>query len=112
MTEQQYFDAILKHGNARPARDEWGGVWADVRGRVRLADGTELPAVLQLCVSDSCEHWGTTVRLPDGSWADQQDDDFLARLGRTKEQVFPYAYTYDRIPDAHDHHLMENGWSR
>lgn len=105
------FELIL--AGKRPVLERMdGALWGEFPGEVRLQDGAVFPAVLLLCVSDSGEHYGTAVRLPDGTWTDQMDPDFCARLGRTKEEVFPYRYRYTPLPDMEDFHLGPDGWSR
>ena len=46
------------------------------------------PTVVAISRQDSGEHWATLIHLPGGGVADQDDDDFLDKLGKTKEQVF------------------------
>ena len=89
-----------------------------VNGLVRFADGTEAYAILDIDESSSGEHWGTAIFIPakdprysvDLVW--QDDDDFLARLGKTKDQVFPYKYKYTgEVRALSDHHVGDDGWS-
>lgn len=92
--------------------DEHGATWALCAATVKLADGSEHEAVVDLCVSDSCEHYGTAIKLPGGAgWVVQGEPDFLKRLGRTAEQVFPYRYRYDAAGRWEDHHIGPDGWS-
>ena len=92
--------------------DETGCKWSIRSGKVKLADGTEHDAVIQLCDQDSGEHWGTGVWVagcPRGIvW--QDDHDFLTVLGKTTKQVFPYRYKYHGVI-ANDHHVSADGWS-
>lgn len=82
-----------------------------VNGRVRLADGSEYYAILDIGEKDSGEHWGTVLFLPAGGITAQDDDDFLQKLGKTAEEVFPYRYKYDATVHCHDHHVGDDGWS-
>ena len=99
-------------------RDASGDLWACRKGKVRLADGSEHHALLDFCESDSNEHYGTRILIADPeafdpgdeSFAKQGDSDFLAKLGRTKGEVFPYTYKYEG-PECDDHHVGSDGWS-
>ena len=82
-----------------------------VNGLVRFADGTEAYAILEIDESSSGEHWGTGIFLPDGGFSWQFDDDFVQRLGKRKEEVFPYTYKYTGPVRANDHHIGADGWS-
>ena len=83
-----------------------------VNGEIRLADGTEAYALLEIDESSSGEHWGTGVFLPCGDVVWQDDADFLARIGKTSGQVFPYKYKYTGAVRAlSDHHVGNDGWS-
>ena len=62
-----------------------------VNGEVRFADGTKAWCILEIDESSSGEHCGTGVFVSDGiAW--QDEDNFCERLGKTREQVFPYKY--------------------
>jgi len=91
-------------------RGQCAGTYSTRSGKVKMADGTIHDAILELCDSDSGEHNGT------GIWTDtdlvfQDDPKFLEKLGKTKEQVFPYIYKYDGTMER-DHHTGDDGWSR
>ena len=86
------------------------GAFAMMTGKVRIADGTEYDALIELCVVDSGEHYGTGLWVDDGVTF-QDDDDFLKRLGKTAEQVFPYRYNYSPHYVSSDHHVGDDGWS-
>ena len=83
-----------------------------VNGRIRFADGTEAYCLLEIDESSSGEHGGTGVFLPDGGIVFQNEPGFLEKLGKTKAEVFPYAYKYTVGLKAHDHHVNDDGWSR
>ena len=86
-----------------------GVTWSLRTAKLRLADGTEHDGIVQICETDSGEHYGTGIWVDDGvTW--QDDADFLERLGRTKEQVFPYKYNYFGYVPC-DHHVRDDGWS-
>jgi hypothetical protein len=88
--------------------DDDAALWIDATGVVRLADGTEYPALLNLCMSDSGEHYGTWVHLDAVGWVELSPD----VLGRSREQVFPYRYRYHFAGLFPDHHVGADGWSR
>ena len=79
---------------------------------IRLADGTMVWGLLSIDETSSCEHWGTGIFTPSGQITFQDDPDFLTKLGKTSEQVFPYQYRYSAMLKASDHHIGEDGWSR
>jgi len=84
-----------------------------VNARARLADGTEHDALLEIDEQSSGEHGGTGIFVDGGcgiTW--QDDEDFLERMGKKKEQVFPYSYKYRAALHCHDHHVGDDGWSR
>ena len=87
-----------------------GAQWSTRTGTVTLADGSTFPALLTFCDSDSGEHYGTALTLPNGDTTSQGDDDFAAKLGKTKAEIFPYRYKYDGVIDG-DHHISDDGWS-
>ena len=84
-----------------------------VNGLIRLADGTEAYAVLEIDEGSSGEHGGTGVFLPDGQLVFQDEEGFTASLGKTKDQVFPYKYKYTGTVKVlgSDHHVGDDGWS-
>ena len=87
-----------------------------VNGIVRLANGQEHYAVLEIDESSSGEHWGTGIFIPsdeypcDMTW--QGDKDFFQRLGLTQEEVYPYKYKYTGKVRCEDHHIGDDGWSK
>ena len=83
--------------------------WSLRSGAVRFADGSEHEAVLMFCDKDQGEHWQTAVWVG-GDLVFQEDADFLERLGRTEEQVFPYRYRYAGQMDD-DVNMGDDGWS-
>lgn len=88
--------------------------WVTARGEVILADGTRHPALLDICVMDSGEHYGTHLQGTDGKWVHQSEPDFLDRIGKTKAEAYPYRYRYDlydrgQVDDIHIN--PESGWS-
>lgn len=90
----------------------WGAIGlVAVNGRVRFADGTEAYAILEIDEDSSGEHGGTGIFLPDGTITFQEDRDFFSRLGKSKDEVFPYSYRYDVPVHCSDHHVGEDGWS-
>ena len=98
-----------------PARllidDEFG--LAVVSGEVRLADGTEAYAVLEIDETSSGEHCGTGILTAGGAIVFQGESSFLELLGKTGEQVFPYRYRYYTANIlGSDHHIGDDGWSR
>lgn len=91
-----------------------GDYWAVASGRVVLADGTPCWAILEMDPSSSGEHWGTGIFLPDGNLEFQGDPDFLdsmKRWGKTKDDIFPYRYSYSPAALGRDHHVGASGWS-
>ena len=56
-------------------------------------------------------HWGTMIFTERGP-AFSGDDNFLDVLNKTKEEVYPYKYKYDRkLVSENDIHVGEDGWS-
>jgi len=83
-----------------------------VNGVVKLADGTQLRAVLCIDECSSGEHCGTAVWTPAGGFAWQDDPGGLPKaLGKSKDEVFPYRYKYSARLQCHDHHVGDDGWS-
>jgi len=101
------------------AADRYGVVnsmWSTRSGFLRLPSGQEIEAVLELCDTDSGEHWGTAVWTPDGLvWQDNAER-FVAEvcqqigLESDKRHVFPYSYKYHGEL-VRDHHVGPDGWS-
>jgi len=83
-----------------------GYVW--VNGRVRLADGTEYWAILEISERDSGEHNGTLLFV-NGELRDPHDDGIP---GKKRDQIWPYSYKYNAQLRCHDHHVGDDGWSR
>ena len=121
-------------------RGSWSAIparWINIRnseatfttrkGLVRFADGTEHRALLDFCETDSNEHYGTMVLIegdfevsaPDAPSCTESASrmlvstdhpDFLALLGKRREDVYPYRYRYSGEP-CEDHHVGADGWS-
>jgi len=116
---------LIRFGKRRQATFTAGGrrryviekVYGDkgvvaVNGELRFHDGTEAWAILIIDEASSGEHSGTGVFLPDGDLTFQDDDDFLQKLGKKREDVFPYRYRYSAaIAALADHHVGDDGWS-
>lgn len=88
--------------------------WAVASGRVVLADGTPCWAIIELDPSSSGEHYGTGIFFPDGSLKFQDEPGFLDRMkkhGKTKDDIFPYRYSYSPAALGRDHHVGASGWS-
>ena len=106
--------------------------WGNMNALVKLADGTVLNGLITLCVTDSCEHYGTVVWVredrADGAvithLADLSDESECEAVGLPRERIFGaevgtlrckgYRYNYiTQIGDRGwgDHHVGENGWS-
>lgn len=102
--------ATFEKGKPKFVVREIDGIeWSTRSGKVRLADGTEHDAILEFCDHDSGEHYGTGIWTESGvAWQDEAD--FLSKLGKTKEQVYPYKYKYAGYIE-HDHHIGDDGWS-
>ena len=81
-----------------------GTRWSWRSGRVKLADGTILPAVLHFCDTDSGEHYDTLFFGPHGP-VFQDDQNLTRKLERTGRDIFPYRYDYDGVipGDIHEH---------
>lgn len=92
--------------------DETGATWSWRLATVVLADGSVWEAEVLLCESDAWEHYGTRIRLPDGTEADQDSATFLAQLDRSAPEVYPYRYRYRGADPEEDHHIdPETLWS-
>ena len=89
-----------------------------LNAEIELGDKTKAYGIVAISRQDGGEHWATLIHLPGGGIADQDDDDFLDKLGKTKEQVFSEnrGYRYRYFPEyirERDHHVdRETGWSR
>ena len=94
-----------------------------LNAEIELGDSTKAYGIVAISRQDSGEHWATLIHLPGGGVADQDDDDFLDKLGKTKEQVFMQhsshsnrGYRYRYFPEhirGRDHHInSDTGWSR
>lgn len=84
-----------------------------LNGEVEFADKTKAYAIIGISENDGGEHFQTIVFVPNGSVVDQDDPDFLEKLGKTKDQVYGYRYRY--FPEwkrNRDHHVdYRTGWS-
>ena len=103
---------VFVAGGRKRALIEHPGMVA-VNGLVKLNDGTECFAILTIDETSSGEHWGTGIFIDDPAVITFQDDpDFLEKLGKTKDQVFPYSYKYTgEVRTLCDHHVGDDGWS-
>ena len=108
--------------------------WGNMNALVKLADGTVLNGLITLCVTDSCEHYGTVVWVredrADGvvitHLVDLNEEGEWAAVGLTRLRIFGllcdkdnpatmkgYDYNYiQQIGDRgwSDHHVGDNGW--
>ncbi len=80
----------LSEVNIKGIIPEYSGFYL-ISGKIKLADRTELHALFGVDTDSSGELCSTEILTQDG-WTSQADNDFLERLKRTKEQVFPYKY--------------------
>ena len=88
-----------------------------LNAEIELGDSTKAYGVVAISRQDSGEHWATLIHLPGGGIADQEQSDFLAKLGKTKDQVYgDRGYRYRYFPEhirGRDHHVnIDTGWSR
>lgn len=81
-----------------------------INGKVRLPDGQELHAVLEIDEQSSGELGETYVWTPKG-FCDLHSITAKERLSRTAEQIFPYQYRYSVSLNCDDHHIASDGWS-
>lgn len=96
--------------NGRKAYPMQGGFYM-TNGEVELADKTRMKALLVIDSQSSGEHWDTGF-MTDNDLVFQDDKQLFKKLGKTKEQIFPYRYRYfGNIPNLHDFHIQEDGWS-
>lgn len=81
-----------------------------------LADGTEVKGLVTLCDMDGGEHYGSGFYLPESNELVDQDDtneEVARKMGKTKEDVFPYKYRYNGWMEGFDYHInQDTGWSR
>jgi hypothetical protein len=83
-----------------------------VNAIVRLADGTEYNAVLELDEFSSGEHYATYVWAKTGDFLNLHTKEDQEKLGKTRDEIFPYNYNYSPVQlDCHDHHIGADGWS-
>ena len=82
-----------------------------VNARLRFADGTMADGLLLIDEQSSGEHSGTGVFTGEGL-AMQDDDNFLAQLGKTEADVYPYRYKVTGRLQCEDIHCGDDGWSR
>jgi hypothetical protein len=94
-----------------PTRRATGEDFAAHSAEFLFADGTHHYGVVELCEADQGEHYGSGILLADGTLAFQGEPDFLATLGKTRDQVFPYRYHYFTHGQFRDIHVGEDGWS-
>jgi len=82
-------------------------------GLIRLADGTEVYAVLEIDECSSGEHCGTGV-FTEGGFFWLNKPEALAALGKIREDVYPYKYRYTAPLEilGSDFHIGDDGWSR
>ena len=83
-----------------------------INGLIRFADGTEGYVVLEIDETSSGEHCGTGVFLPCGDLVWQNEEGFLAAIGKTKDEAYPYTYKPTGTIKTYDnHHIGSDGWS-
>lgn len=94
---------VITSGGIDPNDERLEDGFCYVSGRVQLAGGTVLPAVINLNVHDSGEHYGTLVAIK-GKLFDLHDKKIEHRLDELGIKIYPYKYNYDpHIPN--DHHI-------
>ena len=103
---------LLKFGAAARGKSINCGDGFSIRtAKIKFADGTTHSGFVTICDMDSGELYGAAIYLADtNDITEQSDDDFLAKLGRSDEEVFPYRYKYHGTI-ACDHHVGADGWS-
>lgn len=100
----------LKFGKGAKPKAVCKNGWSSRTAKIKLADGSVHDGMVVLCDQDSGEHYGTGIYLTETNDMTFQDDpDFLDKLGRTSEQVFPYKYKYHG--SFNDIHVDAHGWS-
>ena len=133
-TTERQFKGIPFQAGGRKAHidhDEDGYTeWGNMNALVKLADGTVLNGLITLCVTDSCEHYGTIVWVredrADGAvithLVDLNEEGEWGAVGLTRERIFGsdvkysgggYHYNYiQQIGDRgwRDHHVGDDGW--
>lgn len=62
-----------------------------IGGKIRIADNTEYYAILGISSDDSGELFEAHFFI-NGEWVSQKDEQFLKKLGKKKNQIFPYKY--------------------
>ena len=110
----RYDDGLVKLTAGQNKLALVSGHWAVASGRVVLADSTPCWAIIELDPSSSGEHYGTGIFLPDGNLEFQGDPDFMDSMkhwGKTKDDIFPYRYSYSPAALGRDHHVGASGWS-
>ena len=103
---------LLKFGaSARGKSINCGDGFSIRTDKILLADGTAYSGLVTISDMDGGELYGAAIYLADtNDITEQSDDDFLEKLGRSAEEVFPYRYKYHgKI--ACDHHVGADGWS-
>lgn len=96
---------VITSGSIGPNDERLDDGFCHVSGRVQLAGGTVLPAIIDLNVHDSGEHWGTFVVIK-GKLFDLHDKKIEHRLDELGIKIYPYKYNYDpHIPN--DHHIRQ-----
>lgn len=95
-----------------------------IMGEVQTASGHRFHALLDLCVPDSHEHYGTSLLVPVSAdrwvWLEQDEGlgAWVERINRDVQPeqpvaLYPYRYRYlDEDLRGEDHHVGEDGWSR
>ena len=76
-----------------------------------FADGTEHKGIVEICEDDHGEHYSSLIFTDKDGIVSQDDEDFLSKMGKTKEEVFPYKYNYRGVLKGEDFHVDETGWS-
>jgi len=97
---------------ARPKHVVMGDGFSIISADFVLADGTKMKGFVEICTADGGEHYGSAFYLPwSNGLAEQDEDNFLPKMRKSKEEVFPYSYRYHGWESSYDHHLNEQGWS-
>lgn len=91
-----------------------------VMGEIVTKTGHHFHAVIELCIEDSCEHYGSIVYYLDDNTvrtAEQSTpswNEWVAKMKATSPdfEPFPYKYRYRNTDLRHgDHHVGDDGWS-
>ena len=101
-----------KGARGKTIRTEPG--WSCRTAEFKLADGTLMTGFVDLCDQDGGEHYGSVFYLPwSNTIVEQTDTKFAAKMGKSKEEIFPYSYRYNGWQiDCRDHHIdKDTGWS-